>query len=61
MDEARDSRMEDVSGVGEALPLQLCLVGEQLRGDTELQGVCRTFQVGQGCECHCSQPGFLRR
>jgi len=45
MDEVRDARMEDVSGVGEALPLQLCLVGEQLRGDTELQGVCRVFQV----------------
>ena len=39
----------DHSSTSEQLPLQLCLVGEQLARDSGLQQVARAFQV-RGCE-----------
>jgi hypothetical protein len=47
--------MDELSGITEQLPLQLCLVGEPLAGDHHFLGLCAGFQVpvrtsGDGAE-----------
>ena len=38
-------RMDEVSGIVDQLPLQLCVLGTNLVKDTQFLNICRQFQV----------------
>ena len=38
--------MDEVSGIVDQLPLQLCVLGTNLVKDTQFLNICRQFQVG---------------
>ena len=39
-------RMDEVSGIVDQLPLQLCVLGSNLIKDAQFLNICRQFQVG---------------
>ena len=39
-------RMDEVSGIVDQLPLQLCVLGSNLVKDAQFLNICRQFQVG---------------
>ena len=43
---AKKLRMDEVSGIVDQLPLQLCVLGTNLVKDTQFLNICRQFQVG---------------
>ena len=38
--------MDEVSGIVDQLPLQLCVLGSNLVKDVQFLNICRQFQVG---------------
>lgn len=38
--------MDEVSGIVDQLPLQLCVLGSNLVKDAQFLNICRQFQVG---------------
>ena len=47
---AKKLRMDEVSGIVDQLPLQLCVLGTNLVKDTQFLNICRQFQVGFFCD-----------
>ena len=43
---AKKLRMDEVSGIVDQLPLQLCVLGINLVKDAQFLNICRQFQVG---------------
>ena len=43
---AKKLRMDEVSGIVDQLPLQLCVLGSNLIKDAQFLNICRQFQVG---------------
>ena len=43
---AKKLRMDEVSGIVDQLPLQLCVLGSNLVKDGQFLNICRQFQVG---------------
>ena len=37
--------MDEVSGIADQLPLQLCVLGDSLAEDANFLNICKTFQV----------------
>ena len=41
------SKMDEVSGIADQLPLQLCVLGDSLAKDAVFLNICRGFQVAK--------------
>ena len=39
--------MDEVSGIADQLPLQLCVLGDSLAKDANFLAICKAFQVGK--------------
>ena len=39
--------MDEVSGIADQLPLQLCVLGDSLAKDANFLTICKAFQVGE--------------
>ena len=43
--------MDEVSGIADQLPLQLCVLGDSLAKDANYLNICKAFQVGKLSIC----------
>ena len=54
------ARMDEVSGIADQLPLQLCILGDTLAKDANFLNICRGFQVLPDQVFKCNNQSLTR-